>query len=183
MYTNYHQRRRLDGFIGGGSVGFCSRNHCNIAFSAGFAMPNGLARGRDGLIYVPSTARGVIDVFSLGQNHKLTKLDTINIGMPPDNLSVDQNGDIFAAAFPKLYQFAGQTDRPFEVHPAAAVYRIRRAGKGHLEGHDAEYEVELIMEDDGKVLASATTVVHDAETGRYFLGGVLSPFITICETR
>jgi arylesterase/paraoxonase len=184
------KRRKLDAVIGGGSVGFCSHNHCNIAFSTGFGIPNGLVRGRDGLIYVPSTALGVIDVFSLGQDHLLTKIDTIKIGMPIDNLSVDKNGDIFVASFPRLYQFAVQTNNPFDVHPASSVFRIKRAGKGyhgtgrkgHLEGDDAEYEVELVMEDDGSVLPSATVAVHDAETGRFFLGGVLSPFIAICET-
>jgi len=196
VFTNDHSskvgfRRQLDSFLGGGSVGFCSRNHCNIAFSTGFGMPNCLVRGRDGLIYVPNTALGVIDVFSLGQDHMLTKIDTIKIGMPIDNLSVDKNGDIFAASFPRLYQFAGQADHPFDVHPAASVFRIKRAGKGyqgtgrkgHLAGHEAEYEVELVMEDDGSLLPSATVAVHDAETGRYFLGGVLSPFISICDAR
>jgi arylesterase / paraoxonase len=191
MYTNYDQRRKLDAYVGGGSVGFCSRNHCNIAFSTGFRVPNGLVRGLDGLIYVPSTVLGVVDVFSIGQDHMLTKIDTIKIGMPIDNLSVDKNGDIFAACFPRLYKLFDQANSPFGVHPAASVYRIKRAGKGyqgigrkgHLAGHDAEYEVELVMEDDGSVLPSATVVVHDAKTGRFFLGGVLSPFISICETR
>jgi arylesterase/paraoxonase len=191
MQTNYHQRRQLDVFIGGGSVGFCSRNHCNIAFSTGLIVPNGLVRGRDGLIYVPSAVLGIIDVFSLGQDHMLTKTDTIKVGMPIDNLSVDKKGDIFAACFPRLYKLFDQANNPFVVHPAASVYRIRRVGKGyqgtgrkgHLEGHDAEYEVELVMEDDGSVLPSATVPVHDAETGRFFLGGVFSPFISICETR
>jgi arylesterase/paraoxonase len=153
-------------------------------------MPNGLVKGRDGLIYVPDTGLGVIDVFSLGQDHKLTKIDRINVGMPIDNLSVDKNGDIFAASFPRLYRLFDQADNPFDIHPAASMFRIKRVGKGyhgtgrkgHLAGHDAEYEVELVMEDDGSVLPSATVAVHDAETGRFFLGGVLSPFITICET-
>jgi arylesterase/paraoxonase len=191
MHTNNYKRRKLDGVMGGGSVGYCSRNHCNIAYSTGFAVPNGLVRGRDGLIYVPSTVLGVIDIFSLGQDHMLAKIDTIKIGMPIDNLSVDKHGDIFAASFPRLYQVFNQANNAFGIHPAASVFRIKRVGKGyhgtgrkgHLEGHDAEYEVELVMEDDGSVLPSATVAVHDSEMGRFFLGGVLSPFITICETR
>jgi hypothetical protein len=39
------------------------------------------------------------------------------------------------------------------------------------------------MEDDGSVLPGATVAAHDAETGRVFLGGSMSPYITICETQ
>ena len=39
-----------------------------------------------------------------------------------------------------------------------------------------------IMEDDGDVLSAFSIAVHDVETGKIFLGGPLTPFITICET-
>lgn len=43
-------------------------------------------------------------------------------------------------------------------------------------------EVKKVLEDwEGEVLPGATAVVHDAKTGRVFLSGVVSPFVTVCE--
>lgn len=181
----------MDPFLGGGAVGYCHRNRCKIASSAyKFKFPNGLVRGREGLIYVPSTIDGSIGVFALTADHNLQKVNTIEAGLPIDNLSVDKNGDIFAAAFPQLYKWAKSSRSPYDVMPPTSVLRIKRVGKGYQgegrKGHlslDAEYTVEKVMEDDGSVLPGATIVVHDVETGRYFLGGSVSPFITICEPR
>ena len=63
------------------------------------------------------------------------------------------------------------------MHPPTTVFRIRKPSKGH----DAEYVVEKVLEDDGSVLPGTTTAVHDAETGRIYLGGVMSAYIAICE--
>lgn len=196
VYTNDHSakvglRRKLDIFLGGGSVGYCSRNQCNIAWNSGFNFPNGLVKGRDGLIYVPNTIDGTIDVFSLGEDHMLKQVNHIVVGLPLDNLSVDKNGVIFAAAFPKVYKQLQAAKNPFHVDPPTAVFKITRGGKGydgvgrkgHLEHHEADYYVEKLFEDDGSLLPSTSTAVHDVETGRFFLGSPVSPYIVICETR
>ncbi|KAE8441063.1 hypothetical protein EG329_005892 [Mollisiaceae sp. DMI_Dod_QoI] len=196
VYTNDHSnkvgwRRDLEPFTGGGSVGYCSRNRCNIAWNTGLNFPNGLVKGRDGLIYVPMTGDGTVDVFSLGEDHMLTHVNHIIVGLPMDNLSVDKNGDIFVAGFPKVYKWMQSSKNPFDIQPPTAVLKIRRGGKGYegtgrkgyLERHEADYYVDKVFEDDGSILPGATIVVHDAETGRFFLGGAVSPYIAICETR
>lgn len=182
----------MDPVLGGGSIGYCDRNRCNIAYSSGLNFPNGLTRGRDGLIYVPNTITPSIDVFSLTEDHLLEKVHTMKVALPIDNLAVDGNGDIYAASFPKSYIWVEATKNPFNVHPPSAVVKISRAGKGyqgtsrkaHVEKwNDGDFEVQKVIEDDGSVLPGSTVAVHDSETGRIFLGGALSPFITICETR
>ncbi|CAG8961721.1 hypothetical protein HYFRA_00006261 [Hymenoscyphus fraxineus] len=197
VFTNDHSakvglRRRLDLVIGGGNVAFCSRNSCNIAYSSGFNFPNGLVRGRDGLIYVPSTVGMKIDVFSLSEDHKLHLVHTIKSPLGLDNLSVDGDGNIFAAGFPALHNWNKATKDPFNINPESTVLKIRRDGKGyqgtsrkaHVEKwNDGNYVVEKVFEDTNGVLPGATIAVHDSETGRFFLGGAFSPFITICETR
>ena len=109
-----------------------------------------------------------------------------------DNLSVDGKGDIYAASFPKLYHFSQAGQDPFNIHPPSTVMRISRAGKEYQgtdgtadakKSNDGKYVVEKFLEDDGAVLPGSTVAVHDSQTGRVFLGGVISPFITICETR
>ncbi|TVY89001.1 Serum paraoxonase/arylesterase, partial [Lachnellula willkommii] len=197
VFTNDHSakvgiRRVLDPLLGGGSVGYCDRNGCNIAYSEGFNFPNGLVRGRDGLIYVPNSGKTELAVFSLTEDHLLEKVHVIKDLLPIDNLSVDGKGDIYAASFPRTYLFARATKDPFNIDPPSGVVKISRAGKGSQETSrsadagnwdDGEYIVEKLMEDDGSVLPGSTVAIHDSQTGRVFLGGVFSPFITICETR
>lgn len=190
LYPNILQRQGLDPFIGGGNVAYCQRNRCSIATSSTtMKLPNGLVRGHDGLIYVPSTIDSSIYVLEL-VGDTLNLVNTIAAGLPIDNLSVDQNGDIFAAAFPQAYKWVKSSKAPFEHDPPTAVLRIsRRGGIGKGEGRKgnlpvvAEYEVSKVMEDDGSVLPGSTVVIHDAQTGRYFLGGAVAPYVTICETR
>lgn len=82
-----------------------------------------------------------------------------------DNLSVDSNGDIFAASFPHLYKTARSFDDPFAVNPPSAVFRIRKLDGG-------EYEVKKMLEDDGGVLPGSTVAVHDPKKPeKYFFGG------------
>lgn len=181
--------------LGGGNVGYCSRNKCNIATTKHtFHGPNGLVRGRDSLIYVPNTvSSGIIDVFSLDEHHILKLVDTIEVPYPVDNLSVDNNGDIFAASFPQVYKWVESSKDPFNVNVPSAIVRIRKAGmqgkkgKGRkgvlLQGELGDWDVETILEDDGSVVGGASIAVHDVETGRIFTGGAVAPFISICETR
>ena len=151
-------------------------------------------RGRDSLIYVPNTVTpGIIEVFSLDEHHILKLLDIITVPYPVDNLSVDKNGDIFAASFPQVYKWTKSSMDPFNVKVPSAVVRIRKVGmqgkkgKGRegvvLHGELGDWEIETILEDDGTVVGGATTAVHDVETGRIFTGGAVAPFISICETR
>lgn len=168
-------------------MGYCDQSACRIAYT-GLKIPNGLVRGRDGLIYVPSTVDGTVTVFKLTEKHLIEKFNEIKIPFPIDNLSVDKNGDIYAAAFPKLYKWLESSKAPFEVNPPTAVFRIRKSGE--VQGGDddnsyselnAEYVVEKVLEDDGTVLPGSTSAVYDADTGRIFLAGVMSPYIAICE--
>jgi arylesterase/paraoxonase len=195
VYTNDHSdkvglRRKLEPLLGGGSIGYCDRNRCNVAWSSGLNFPNGLVKGQDGLIYVPSSIDRTVDVFSLGEDHMLKHVNRIMVGLPLDNLSVDKNGDIFAAAFPQIYKWMKSSKDPFALAPPTAVMKITRGKgyegsgrKGHLEHEEADYYVEKVFEDDGSVLPCSSVAVHDTETGRFFLGGPVSPYIAICETR
>jgi hypothetical protein len=191
--THRSQRRGLDVFIGGGSIGYCDRNRCKLAHTFGkdFPLPNGLVRGPDGLIYVPSTVNSEIRIFSLDEHHKLTQVDSIKVPLPMDNLSFDANGDLIVAAFPRLYKWTESSYKPFDVKVPSAVLRVRRRGGigrkgkrgGGRESVKGEWEIMKLMEDDGSTLPGATIAAHDVQTGRIFLGGAVSPFITICETR
>ncbi|KAL5352269.1 hypothetical protein ACLOAV_002216 [Pseudogymnoascus australis] len=186
--TPFGLRRSLDLFLGGGSVAHCtSSNDCKIVVD-GLSFPNGLVRGLDGLFYVPSSMSGRIGVYSLS-SAGLTKTDEIEVGMPIDNLSVDANGDIFAAAFPDSLKLVKEVRKSAGLVVPGTVWQIRKVSsesdesgkeKGSITGN---YRVWKVLEDrDGKVMPSAMTVaVHDSKTGRIFLGSVLGGHLTVCE--
>ena len=46
------------------------------------------------------------------------------------------------------------------------------------------YEFTKALEDgEAKFLPGATVAVHDVKTDKFFLGGVASPYITVCESK
>ena len=142
-------------------------------------FPNGLSRNSDGLFYVPSAIDGKIRVFTLNTpTQTLRLLDTINIGMPLDNISPDANGDIYAAGFPNLYQSGKGFDDPYKEISPVTIWRIskREGGSGDdVRGIGKGYSVEKVIEDgQGKVLSGSTTVRHDVKTGRLFVSGEFS---------
>lgn len=99
----------------------------------------------------------------------MSELHVIKLGMPVDNLSIDRNGDIFAAGFPKLLKVLDAFKKPYETRSPSTIWRIRRVGLG------LDYEVVKILEDrEAKILRGLTIAVHDVKTGRLFLGGNVS---------
>lgn len=96
------------------------------------------------------------------------QVDTIDVQLPVYNLSVDSEGSIWAAGFPKVTELwkaasAGDVSPPV----SATVLRIKmgEAGTGD-KGWRQKYMVEKVLEDvDAKVLGMTTIAVHDVATG------------------
>lgn len=143
-------------------MAFCSaESGCTIA-AGNLQFPNGLTIGQDGLVYVPSSMLGSIDVFKPDHNKQLQRISQVKTGFALDNLSVDKNGDIFAAAFPRGLSVLEAYDDPWNSHAPAAALRLSKNKEG-------EYTVVKTIEDGfGDILPAATTVIHDAQTGRLF---------------
>lgn len=138
-----------------------------------------------------------VQVYRILEDNELEKIEDIDINYALDNLSVDGNGDIYAAALPRPLEFFKTFHDPFNVNSPSTVLRIRK-------GDDGRHAWEKILEDaEGATLPPTTTVVHDAKTGRLFLSGkiacdtllpqlrrstdvqigVVSPYIAVCEPR
>lgn len=188
------QGHHLSPFIGTGDVTFCSEESgCAIA-AEGLHFPNGLTLGRDGLIYVPSSMFGTIDVFKPAPNKRLQRVDQIKTGFAIDNVSADKNGVLFVAAFPRGLAVLEAYNDPWNYRAPSAGLRIQKS-------EDGSYTLDKAIEDGfGEVLPAATTVVHDVRTGRLFFSskssevpsasmlpfsdislGVISPWIGVCE--
>ncbi|KAH8703393.1 serum paraoxonase/arylesterase-like protein [Talaromyces proteolyticus] len=185
VVTNDHSakvgfRRELDLLLGGGSIAYCSAtSKCHIASNSGFNFPNGIVRGADGLYYTPSAMTGEVSIHRLSTNRTLTKVGEIYLGMPLDNLSVDAEGDIFAAGFPKAQKMLKAMGTPETIGVPTTVWRVRRKG-----GEGLGFEVVKVLEDrECSVLPGTTSVVHDARKDVFWLGGPTSNFISVCERR
>ena len=95
--------------------------------------------------------------------------------MPLDNISPDIDGDLYIAGLPKASAMIAGFEDPLNVQPPATVWKVHK-------NEDGNYEVSKAVEDrDAEELPGATTAVHDARTGRLFISGVYSPFVTVCE--
>ncbi|ETS73043.1 hypothetical protein PFICI_15218 [Pestalotiopsis fici W106-1] len=167
-------RHQLSPILGTGDVSFCDGDACRQVVP-GQKFPNGLIRGRDGLIYVPSSLLGTIDVYQPQPGGDLVKLHTIETGYAIDNLSPDRDGQIFAAAITNAIKFFAAINDPYNKDTPTAGLRITKDANGG-------YKVTKVVEDGlGEVLPGSTTVVHDATTGRIFFSGVVSPYIAVCD--
>ncbi|KAJ5177814.1 uncharacterized protein N7500_000513 [Penicillium coprophilum] len=170
--------------IGGGSLTYCRSDtgKCHIAANKGFSFANGIAQG-DGLYYVAHSVTGLVTVHRL-VGDQLIQVDTIYTNYPIDNLSLDADGNLLAAAFPNSIAFVKSMEDPYRVVAPATVLAVNGIST-QLEtrgGKDSEV-LKLVEDRDAKWLPSSTVVVQDVESHRLFLGGVLSPFITICAKR
>ncbi|KAJ4252873.1 hypothetical protein NW762_010779 [Fusarium torreyae] len=169
-------RHHLSMILGHGDVHLCETGKECKEVVSNMKFPNGLTVGKDGLIYVPDSMTGSLYVYRILPNKDLEKVDEVKLGYGIDNASVDENGDIWVAAFPVGVEIFKAYKDPYNAHPPAAALRVRK-----VEG---KYVVDKVIEDaEGEVLPAATTVVHDAKTGRLFFSSVISPFIAVCEPK
>ncbi|KAJ6002663.1 hypothetical protein N7451_005210 [Penicillium sp. IBT 35674x] len=184
VITNDHKGktgrfRDLEMLYGTGSLTYCRSDtgKCNIAAREGFRFPNGIARGKDGLYYVSHSVTGLVTVHNL-ENDQLKQVDTIAMGYPVDNLSFDEDGNLIAAAIPDSFAFVKSMDHPHDFIAPATVLA------SPVKGAHGEWEVLKVVEDSlGEKLPTSTVAVQDTRSRRLFLGGVLAPFISICEKR
>lgn len=130
--------------------------------------------GSDGLIYVPSAAVGGITVLKPRPDGSAVTVHHINLNYPIDNISEDANGDLFLATFPKALPVMAMFDKSVETPSApTTVWKVTRLNREIADKY--EYELVKVIEDrDAEVLPTATTVIHDALTGRLFLTGRFS---------
>ncbi len=196
LVTNDHSvktgwRKELEPIIGGGTVAYCSyRGECHTAAPSSridirknLKFPTGMAKGEDGLIYVPSSADGTIRVFELQPDKTLKQLHTIRLGMPLGNISPDASGDLWVTGFPDVRKTLKSMEDPYEHVSPATVFRVSKVNtEGTGRTGKLEYEVKKVIEDrEREVISGASAVVHDVKSGKLFIGAAVSPYLVVCE--
>ncbi|GMG03551.1 putative paraoxonase [Aspergillus flavus] len=185
LVTNDHSTkvgtfRDLNFLFGDGSIAYCHTDtgKCHIATKDNCSLPNGITRDpSSGHIYIGHSAKGTIGVNILTDDNRLVQIAEVPLTMGVDNLSIDPEGNIFAAAFPDAIQLMKAFNDPYGTSAPSTVLMVRKK-----EGGQDTYEVVKVVEDsEAKVLPTSTTAVHDPISGRLFIGGITSTFMAVCE--
>ncbi|CAI7584681.1 unnamed protein product [Penicillium glandicola] len=172
----------LDMLIGGGSLSYCRSDtgKCHVAANKGFSFANGIVQ-ENGFYYVAHSVTGIVSVHKL-VGDQLIQVDKIYTGYPIDNLSLDADGNLLAAAIPDSIAFVKSMEDPYRVVAPAAVLAVNGIATQLRKQSGKHCEVSKLVEDgDARWLPTSTVAVQDVESHRLFLAGVTSPFITVCE--
>ncbi|TFK44268.1 serum paraoxonase/arylesterase [Crucibulum laeve] len=162
------------------SIGYCHLDHgCKFAIR-GMHGNNGIVQAPNGTLYVGNALHGGLTILEPQADNSLVLADFIKTDRGMDNLSIDSNGQIWAAAFPNalLLVFKHFSD-PSIPAPSSALRFSINTGKDAFYGE--KYKVEKVFEDDGSVASGITSVAYDAERKRLFMHGLTAPSLVICE--
>jgi len=160
------------------SVVYCHVDHgCKYAAS-NMLSNNGIAKGRNDTFYVASPLAGKLSILERQTDNTLVLTGTIPTG-PIDNLSVDDDGVLWGAGFPKLLSLISHMRDPSLLSPSSAFKFSSNTGPAAFYG--TKFKVEKVFEDDGTLVSGATTVVHDSRRGHLYFHGLASPHLTVCH--
>ncbi|KAJ7901720.1 hypothetical protein B0H14DRAFT_2668182 [Mycena olivaceomarginata] len=161
------------------SVGYCDvKSGCKFV-ARNIHAANGIARATNNeTFYVANCVTGGITVLERQSDNALLKTHTIPTDRALDNLSVDTNGVVWAAAFPDASAIVAHIVDPSKLSPSSALSIAMNTGPGSFYGE--KFKVTKVFEDDGTLASGTTNVVHDVKRKRLYLHGISSPHLTVC---
>ncbi|KAF7296600.1 Serum paraoxonase/arylesterase 2 [Mycena chlorophos] len=167
-----------------GSVGFCSivdaSWECKIV-APNLHGANGIAATND-TFFVANCVFGGIYVLERQSDNALLQTHTIPTEHALDNLSIDEDGVVYAAGIPAgLTLLAHIADPKNKRSPSSAFAVSKNVGPGSFYGE--KFVVEKVFEDDGALASGTTSVVHDVKRGKLYMNGIAAPHLTVCSDR
>jgi len=161
------------------SVGYCHvEEGCKLA-TPKIHDANGIASVND-TFYVANSLKGTVTVLERQTDNSLVLTDVISTGRVVDNLSIDQDGMVWAGALSDAITFFTKHMPNSSVPAASSALRISlNTGEAVFYGH--KFKVEKVFEDRGTIASGITSAVHDVKRGRLFLHGLSSPHLAICK--
>jgi len=139
----------------------------------GLAYANGINLSPDGkLLYVAATVGQEVLVYEREkETGKLTPRDTISLGTGPDNIDVDENGDLWIGCHPKLLTFVKYSKDPEQLSPSHVI-KVVVAKSG-------EYNVEEIFLSNGENLSGSSVAAVFEDT--LLIGSVFDKAFLRCR--
>jgi arylesterase/paraoxonase len=144
-----------------------------IEAASGIRYPNGIGVSRDGeTLFVASTTGGSVLVFAIDpESGTLEEFGTIEIGSGVDNIDVDEDGDLWIGAHPKLLTFVQHTGDASRIAPSQVIWIGDPDGQAPL--------VEEILLSLGEDLSgSSVAAVHG---NRLLVGSVMDEGMLDCR--
>ncbi|KAF9527376.1 hypothetical protein CPB83DRAFT_403804 [Crepidotus variabilis] len=176
-------KRHLDASVGrkSSSVGYCHvADGCHLAIT-NLHGSNGIAMAENRTFYVANAINGGVTILEEQMDHTLVMTDVISIDRGIDNLSVDSEGHVWAASFPKaLKLFFTYLNDPTIPAPSS-VHRFSINTNPKEIPYGIKYKADKVFEDEGPVASGATSAAYDTERKLLFISGLASPHLTVCK--
>ena len=144
-----------------------------VEAASGIRYPNGIGVSGDGeTLFVASTTGGSVLVFLIDpESGELAKSGAIEIGSGVDNLDVDQDGDLWIGAHPKLLTFVQHAGDATRLAPSQVIWVGDPEGPAPL--------VEEILLSLGEDLSGSS--VGAVQGTRLLVGSVMDEGILDCR--
>ncbi|KAF9519708.1 hypothetical protein BS47DRAFT_1336806 [Hydnum rufescens UP504] len=167
------------------SVGYCHVDHgCKMAAES-VNGANGITTIDGDIFYVSNSFGGAIGVFRRLTDNTLSQVDSIFLGRSPDNLSFDEENNLYAATFINSIGFATRSSHDYTIPSPSSVYKISlnqtTANTSRAGGGKGKYAVDKIFEDDGTLATGITTAAWSSDGKKLYLTGILSPWLLVCQ--
>jgi arylesterase/paraoxonase len=131
----------------------------------------GLARSPDGkLLYVAETLAKALRIYEPRPNGAVMLRGTIPLGVSPGRLTVDADGVVWIAAYPKLHALRAHAEDPARRVPTQVLRFDPRLPVG---------EVAQVYANDGGELSAGTVATRWRD--KLIIGALLDPKVLICQ--
>jgi arylesterase/paraoxonase len=131
----------------------------------------GLARSPDGkLLYVAETLAKSLRIYEPRPNGAVLLRGTIPLGVSPGKLTVDADGVVWIAGYPKLHALRAHAKDPSRRVPTQVLRFDPRLPVG---------EVATVYANDGEELSAGTVATRWRD--RLVIGALLDPKVLICK--
>ncbi|KAI0045285.1 serum paraoxonase/arylesterase [Auriscalpium vulgare] len=158
--------------------------YCHVDTGCKFALShvrgcNGLAMAPNGTFYLANSKGAEVRVLERHADNSLSITDTIRTDRLIDNVSVDEDGAVWAAGLVDALSFVAAAADPSKITPSSGLRITRNTGESAYFGD--KYKVEKAFEDDGNKIPGVTSVVHDSRRGVLYLSGLVTPYVLKCK--
>ena len=145
--------------------------HTFRTVASGIGYANGINQSPDGrYIFVAACTGRSIFVYEKDEHGNLTKVDDIPVGTGPDNIDVDEEGNLTVACHPQLLKFVAHAKDPKKYSPSQ-VLKINFTAPN-------EYEIREIFLNDGSSYSGSSIAVQYGNT--LLIGSVFEPSLLSC---
>jgi arylesterase/paraoxonase len=139
-----------------------------------FRYANGINASHDGnLIYVAATTDGAISVFQRNKSTgELTGRRDAELGTGVDNIEIDEQGAIWVAGHPRLFDFLAHAKDPKKIAPSQVLKLTPNATRFNV--------TEVYLNDGMELSGSSVAAVYK---DRMLIGPVMDPKFLDCTLK